>query len=47
MLMRISPVVKCAQMMGAVPRSARIIEYPLPDRPWDIVSIGLLTAPRQ
>ncbi len=34
--------VKCAQLKGTVPRPAPILEYPPPDRPWDVVSIDLL-----
>ncbi len=34
--------VKCAQHKGTVPRPAPILEYPPPDRPWDVVPIDLL-----
>ncbi len=37
--------VKCAQRKGTVPRPAPILEYPPPDRPWDVVSIDLLQLP--
>lgn len=38
--------VTCAQHKGAVKGPAPILEYPLPERPWDIVSIDLLQLPR-
>ncbi len=34
-----------ARPKGTVPRPAPIKEYPLPDRPWDVVSIDLLQLP--
>ncbi len=37
--------VKCAQNKGTVPRLAPILEYPPPDRPWDVVLIDLLQLP--
>ncbi len=37
--------VKCARHKGTVPRPAPILEYPPPDRPWDVVSIDLLQLP--
>ncbi len=37
--------VKCAEHKGTVPRPAPIVEYPPPDRPWDVVSIDLLQLP--
>ncbi len=37
--------VKCAQHKGTVPRPAPILEYPPPDRPWDVVSIDLQQIP--
>ncbi len=37
--------VKCVQHKDTVPRSAPILEYPPPDRPWDVVSIDLLQLP--
>ncbi len=37
--------VKCAQHKGTVPKPAPILEYPPPDRPWDVVSIDLLQLP--
>ncbi len=36
---------KCAQHKGTVPSPAPILEYPPPDRPWDVVSIDLLQLP--
>ncbi len=33
---------ECAQQKGTVPRPAPILEYPPPNRPWDVVSIDLL-----
>ncbi len=41
----VSQYVKCAQNKGSVPRPAPILEYPPPDRPWDVVSIDLLQLP--
>lgn len=38
--------VTCAQHKGAVKGPAPILEYPLPERPWDVVSIDLLQLPR-
>ncbi len=37
--------IKCTQHKGTVPRPAPILEYPPPDRPWDVVSIDLLELP--
>ncbi len=37
--------VKCAQHKSTVPRLAPILEYPPPDRPWDVVSIDLIELP--
>ncbi len=37
--------VKCVQHKGTVSRPAPILEYPPPDRPWDVVSIDLLQLP--
>ncbi len=37
--------VKCAQHIGTVRRPAPILEYTLPERPWDVVSIYLLQLP--
>ncbi len=34
-----------AQHEGTVPRPVPILEYPPPDRPWDVVSIDLLQLP--
>ncbi len=36
---------ECAQHKGTVPRPAPILEYPPPNRPWDVVSIDLLQLP--
>ncbi len=33
------------QNKGTVPRPAPILEYPPPDRPWDVVSMDLLQLP--
>ncbi len=41
----VSKCVKCAQSKGTVPRPAPILEYPPPDRSWDVVSIDLLQLP--
>ncbi len=41
----VSRCVKCAQIKRAVPRLAPILQYPPPDRPWDVVSIDLLQFP--
>ncbi len=41
----VAKCVKCAQHKGTVPRPAPILEYPPPDRPWDVVSIDLLQLP--
>ncbi len=38
----VSQCVKCAQNKGTVPPPAPILQYPPPDRPWDVVSIDLL-----
>ncbi len=38
-------LIECAQHKGTVPRSGPILEYPLPNRPWDVVSIDLLQLP--
>ncbi len=35
----------CAQHKGTVPRPAPILEYPTPDRPWDVISTDLLQLP--
>jgi len=37
--------VKCAQHKGTVPKPAPILEYPPPERPWDVVAIDLLQLP--
>ncbi len=37
--------IKCAQHKVTVARPALILEYPPPDRPWDIVFIDLLQLP--
>ncbi len=37
--------VKCAQHKGTVPKPAPILEYPPPERPWDVVPIDLLQLP--
>ncbi len=34
--------VKCAQHKGTVPKPAPILEYPSPQRPWNVVAIDLL-----
>ncbi len=34
--------VKCEQHKGTVPRPSPILDYPPPNRPWDVVSIDLL-----
>ncbi len=36
---------ECAQHKGTVPRPAPILEYPPPNRPWEVVSIDLLQLP--
>ncbi len=36
----VSKCVKCAQYKGTVPRPAPVLEYPPPDRPWDLVTIN-------
>ncbi len=41
----VSKCVKCAQNKGTVPRPAPILEYPPPNRPWDVISIDLLQLP--
>ncbi len=41
----VAKCVKCAQHKGTVPRPEPILEYPPPDRPWDVVSIDLLQIP--
>ncbi len=38
--------ISCAKHKGAVKGPAPILEYPLPERPWDIVSIDLLQLPK-
>ncbi len=38
----VSKCTECAQHKGTVPRPAPILEYPPPNRPWDVVSIDLL-----
>ncbi len=40
--MYVSKCVECAQIKGALPRPAHVLEYPPLDRPWDVVSIDLL-----
>ncbi len=37
--------IKLAQHQGTAPRPAPILEYPPPDRPWDVVSLDLLQLP--
>ena len=37
--------VKCAQHKGTVSKPAPILEYPPPERPWDVVAIDLLQLP--
>ena len=41
----VSNCVKCAQHKGTGPRPAPILEYPPPERPWDVVAIDLLQLP--
>ncbi len=41
----VSKCTECAQHKGTVPRPAPILEYPPPNRPWDVVSIDLLQLP--
>ena len=41
----VSGCIKCAQNKGTVPKPAPILEYPPPERPWDVVSIDLLQLP--
>ncbi len=41
----IARCVKCAQHKGTVPKLAPILEYPPPERPWDVVAIDLLQLP--
>ncbi len=36
---------ECAQHKGTVPHPAPILEYPPPNRPWEVVSIDLLQFP--
>ncbi len=38
--------ISCAKHKGAVKGPAPILEYPLPERPWDIVSIDLFQLPK-
>ena len=42
----VSKCVSCAQHKGTANRPAPILEYPLPERPWDIVSMDLLQLPK-
>ena len=41
----VSNCVKCAQHKGTVPKPAPILEYPPPERPWDVVAMDLLQLP--
>ncbi len=41
----VSKCIECAQHKKTVPRPAPILEYPPPNRPWDVVSIDLLHLP--
>ncbi len=41
----VAKCVKCAQHKGISSRPAHILEYPPPNRPWDVVSIDLLQLP--
>ncbi len=41
----VAKCVKCAQYKGTSSGSAPILEYPPPNRPWDVVSIDLLQLP--
>ncbi len=43
--MYVPKCVRCAQVKGAVPRPAPILEYPSPDWPWDLISTDLLQLP--
>lgn len=38
----INKCVQCAQHKGSVPKPAPILEYPPPERPWDVVAIDVL-----
>ena len=38
----INRCVQCAQHKGSVSKPAPILEYPPPERPWDVVAIDLL-----
>ena len=38
----INRCVQCAQYKGSVSKPALILEYPPPERPWDVVAIDLL-----
>ena len=38
----IDKCIKCAQHKGSLPKPAPILEYPPPERPWDVVAIDLL-----
>ena len=37
--------VNCAQHKGSLPKTAPILEYPPPERPWDVVGIDILQLP--
>ncbi len=41
----VSKCIESAQHKGTVPRPATILQYPPPNRPWDMVSIDLLQFP--
>ncbi|RUM30633.1 MAG: hypothetical protein DSY32_02035 [Aquifex sp.] len=41
----VTKCLKCAQHKGTVPKPAPILEYPPPERPWDVVAIDLLQLP--
>ncbi len=41
----VAKCVKCAQYKGTSSAPAPVLEYPPPNRPWDVVSIDLLQLP--
>ncbi len=41
----VSKCIECAQHKGTVPRPVPILEYPPPNRPWEVVSIDVLQLP--
>ncbi len=38
----INRCVQCSQHKGSLPKSAQILEYPPPERPWDVVAMDIL-----